>query len=410
MRFQFIHAADLHIDSPLAALGLKDARVAATFAAAGRRAVEQLVETTIASGAKFLIVAGDVFDEDWRDVSTGLFFVRELGKLHRAGVKTYLIRGNHDAMSEISRSLPYPPSVHVFEARKGQTQLIEELRVALHGRSFHERAVPSDFVAGYAPRRNEWLNIGVLHTSLAGSADHNPYAPCSVADLARFGYDYWALGHIHAAAVVCRDPWIVYPGNIQGRHSRETGPKGAMLVTAEDGRIVAVETLPLDAARWAHARPDVSGLDDEGAISDAVAAALAAAHAEAEGRPLAIRLTLCGETAAHARLLARLSDSGRAWRGELQALAYRLSQDCWIEKIRLETKPPRAAFAVQPDAFDVAGLLAAAAEEPGFLAEIEGLLASVGGKAPPGLLEDLALRPPEQWAGLARDLLLGARA
>ena len=410
MRFQFIHAADLHIDSPLAALGLKDARVAATFAAAGRRAVEQLVETTIASGAKFLIVAGDVFDEDWRDVSTGLFFVRELGKLHRAGVKTYLIRGNHDAMSEISRSLPYPPCVHVFEARKGQTQLIEELRVALHGRSFHERAVPSDFVAGYAPRRNEWLNIGVLHTSLAGSADHNPYAPCSVADLARFGYDYWALGHIHAAAVVCRDPWIVYPGNIQGRHSRETGPKGAMLVTAEDGRIVAVETLPLDAARWAHARPDVSGLDDEGAISDAVAAALAAAHAEAEGRPLAIRLTLCGETAAHARLLARLSDSGRAWRGELQALAYRLSQDCWIEKIRLETKPPRAAFAAEPDAFDVAGLLAAAAEEPGFLAEIEGLLASVGGKAPPGLLEDLALRPPEHWAGLARDLLLGARA
>jgi DNA repair exonuclease SbcCD nuclease subunit len=410
MRFQFIHAADLHIDSPLAALGLKDARVAATFAAAGRRAVEQLVDTTIDSGAKFLIVAGDVFDDDWRDVSTGLFFVRELGRLDRAGVKTYLIRGNHDALSEISRVLPYPPSVHVFEARKGQTQLIDELRVALHGRSFHERAVPPDFVSGYAPRREGWLNIGVLHTSLAGSPEHNPYAPCTVADLERFGYDYWALGHVHVAAVVCRDPWIVYPGNIQGRHSRETGPKGAMRVTAEDGRIVEVEPLPLDAARWAHARPDVSGLEDEAAIADAVAAALADAHAEAGGRPLAIRLTLCGETAAHARLLARLSDSGGAWRAEMQSLAYRLSRDCWIEKIRLETRPPPAAMASEPDAFDVAGLLAAAAEDPGFLAEIEGLLASVGAKAPLGLLEELRARPAAEWAALSRDLLLGARA
>ena len=116
--------------------------------------------------------------------------------------------------------------MHVFDARKGQTQLIEELRVALHGRSFTERGAPDDFLSGYAARREGWLNIGLLHTSLDGARGHNPYAPCTVQDLTRFGYDYWALGHIHAAETVARDPWIVYPGNVQGRSPREIGPEG----------------------------------------------------------------------------------------------------------------------------------------------------------------------------------------
>src|SRR5579863_3447962 len=184
MRFQFIHAADLHIDSPLAALRTKDAAVAATFAAAGRKAVERLIAETIDSGAKFLLIAGDVFDGDWRDISTGLFFARELGKLDRAGVRTFLIRGNHDAENRMSRSLGYPASVHVFDARRSQTQLLDDLRVAVHGRSFAEREAPADFLSSYAPRREGWLNIGLLHTSLEGAPGHDPYAPCTVPDLA----------------------------------------------------------------------------------------------------------------------------------------------------------------------------------------------------------------------------------
>ena len=404
MRFQFIHAADLHIDSPLDALGAKDAAVAATFAAAGRKAVERLIEETIASGAKFLIVAGDVFDGDWRDVSTGLFFARQLGKLDRAGVRTLLIRGNHDAASKMSRGLSYPPSVHMFETRRGQTQTLEDLHVAVHGRSFPDAEVPADFVAGYALRRDGWLNIGVLHTSLEGSAVHSAYAPCTVADLTRFGYDYWALGHIHQPAVISRDPWIVYPGNIQGRSPRETGPRGAVRVSVEDGRIVAVEPFALDAARWAHARADLGGLEVEDAITQAISAALAAAHAQAEGRALAVRLTLTGETAAHARLVARAEQ----WRDEARELGFRLAEDCWVEKLRVETRAPATPMSEDPDALDVAGLLAGTANDPAFLAEIAEFALSVAGKAPPGLMEALA-DDPAAWASRARDLLLGAR-
>jgi exonuclease SbcD len=405
MRFQFIHAADLHIDSPLAALGAKDARVAATFAAAGRAAVERLIDETISSGAKFLIVAGDVFDGDWRDVSTGLFFARELGKLDRKGIATFLIKGNHDAENRMSRTLAYPASVHAFDSRKGQTHLIEALGVALHGRSFPDRAAPPDFLAGYAPRRDGFLNIGLLHTSLDGAAEHAPYAPCTVADLARFGYDYWALGHIHAARIVSRDPWIVFPGNLQGRNPRETGAKGAVRVSVEDGRIAAVEPIVLDAARWGHERVDVVGLADEEAVLARVGAAIEAAVAAAEGRPLALRLTLTGATPAHARLVARLAEVGQGWRAQAQELAYRVTQDCWIEKIRLETTPP--AVALDLDALDITGLLAASAQDPEFLAEVEALKASLVAKAPPGLLDELLAPPPAEWAARARDLLLG---
>ncbi|MCX7318183.1 MAG: metallophosphoesterase, partial [Hyphomicrobiales bacterium] len=121
MRFSFIHAADLHIDSPLAGLRLKDAAVAARFASAGRRAVDALIDETIARKAAFLIIAGDVFDGSWKDVTTGLFFVSAIGRLHREGIPTYIVKGNHDAESVVSRDLPYPESVQVFPANKAMS-------------------------------------------------------------------------------------------------------------------------------------------------------------------------------------------------------------------------------------------------------------------------------------------------
>ena len=404
MRFQFIHAADLHIDSPFDALRAKDPAVAVMFAAAGRKAVERLIAETIDSGAKFLVIAGDVFDGDWRDVSTGLFFVAQLGKLDRAGVKTFLIKGNHDAESVVSKTLTYPASVHMFDGRRSQTQLIEPLRVAVHGRSFSDRAAPEDFLVHYAARREGWINIGLLHTSLEGSPGHNPYAPCTAQDLARFGYDYWALGHIHAAEIVSRDPWIVFPGNLQGRNPRETGAKGAMRVTVEDGRIVAVEPIALDAARWAHERVDATDLAEE-AIHARIGEALAAASDAAQGRPLAVRLTLTGATPAHAGLVARLDDL--LFRA--RELAAHVASDCWVEKVRLETRSPPASASAADD-HEIAALVAVSAEDPEFAAAVAQLAQSVAEKLPRELRDDFLELDPAVRAALARDLLAGARA
>ncbi|MBN8976075.1 MAG: metallophosphoesterase [Rhizobiales bacterium] len=405
MRFSFIHAADLHIDSPLAGLGLKDRAVAERFARAGRRAVETLVAETIASEAAFLIIAGDVFDGDWKDVGTGLFFVRAIGALHRAGIPVYIVKGNHDAESVISRDLPYPDTVHVFPSNKAATLQLDAHRVALHGRSFPHR-LTGDFVQTYPARRDGWLNIGVLHTSLDGTRGHDGYAPCSVDDLKRFGYDYWALGHIHAAEIVSRDPWIVFPGNLQGRSVRETGAKGAMRVTVEDGRIVEVTPLALDGARWAHLEIDVGGIDDEADIIARIDAALIAAYSEAETRPLAARVTLRGATPLHNRLIARREPL----QDDLRAGGFRIAEDCWIEQLKIKTSPPQRGIAISPDAetLDIDAMLREAAADPDFAATIERLIKEIEDKLPKDLRDEL--RNADTLAALgddARALLAG---
>jgi DNA repair exonuclease SbcCD nuclease subunit len=406
MRFHFIHAADLHIDSPLASLGAKDAAVAAVFAKANRAAVEALIRETVDGGAKFLIIAGDVFDGDWKDVSTGLFFVRQLGELHRAGVPTYLIKGNHDAESLMSRSLTLPDSAYTFSSNKAETKTIEGVRVALHGRSFGARGVPDDFVASYPPRREGWLNVGLLHTGLDGTREgHESYAPCTVEDLRRFGYDYWALGHIHAAEIVARDPWVVYPGNIQGRSPREVGIKGVVRVTVDDGRIVEVEPVSLDGARWAHEAIDVSSCLDEGDVLSVIGAALARLHADAGGRPLAIRITLKGTTSAHSRLLVRRE----TLEDEARALGFQIAADCWVERLKIATKaPPRLAVpTAEPDALDIRGLLAAAAADPEFAAAVAEIIGTVADKLPRHLRDELSndAAAVAERVALARDYL-----
>ncbi len=379
MRFSFIHAADLHIDSPLAALGRKNAEAAAFFAQAGRRAVQDLVDEAISSQAAFLIIAGDVFDGDWPDITTGTFFMRQLVKLEGANIPVFMLRGNHDAASRMSRSLPWPANVREFSTRTANSFEIETLRAVLHGRGFPERAVEDGFVAKYPQRRDGWLNIGVLHTSLDGRPGHDPYAPCSISELKNFGYDYWALGHVHQAEIVARDPWIVFPGNLQGRSIRETGAKGAMRVTVDDGRIVDAQPIELDAARWAHVQIDAANCDDIDALCARIHDQLDQAYTAAAGKALAARITIRGETALHDTLLA-----DRAMLEE-QALgvAERVSAQCWIEKIRLDTSPVRhvdSGLETKSLNFDL--ILDEAAADPEFAAQFEALASEIRQKLP----------------------------
>ncbi|MCG6205795.1 metallophosphoesterase [Rhodopseudomonas sp. HC1] len=386
MRFTFIHAADLHIDSPLAGLRAKNEDVARRFAEAGRKAVQALVDETIASNAAFLIIAGDIFDGDWKDVTTGLFFVGELGALHRAGIPVFIVKGNHDADSLMSRDLPYPDSVKVFPTKAATVEL-ERFCVALHGRSFADR-VNADFVASYPARREGWLNIGVLHTSLDGTRGHEGYAPCSVDDLRRFGYDYWALGHVHAAEIVHRDPWIVFPGNLQGRSVRETGAKGAMRVTVEDGRVVDVTPLALDGARWAHLTIDITGAAEETQVPALVSERLAELHAQSDGRALAVRVTLTGATPLHGRLLARRE----ALQDDLRAGALHLAADCWIEQLKIKTTLPAQAATAQPERsdIDVGALLAEGAQHPALATALAELTETIKSKLPRDLQDEFA--------------------
>ncbi|MDR7040239.1 DNA repair exonuclease SbcCD nuclease subunit [Methylobacterium sp. BE186] len=393
--FTFIHAADLHLGSPLAGLALKDADIARRFAAAGRRAFEDLVTRAIEMEAAFLLVAGDVYDGDWTDNTIGLFFARQVARLDRAGIPVVLVRGNHDAESVITRSITLPHSVKVYPTQRADTHRLDHLRVALHGRSFPNRAVEENYALAYPAAVPGWFNIGLLHTSCTGHAAHATYAPCSVADLAGRGYDYWALGHVHDYAELSRDPWIVFPGNLQGRSVRECGEKGAVAVEVADGRVRAVRRLIVDHARFALLPVDLADAASEREAIARVEDALRPLSEAAQGRLLAVRVSLTGETPLHDRLAA----DREGLTAEIQAAAHRVHEDIWLERLRIETVRPRAATSTDPArgfGLDPAELLAAIDRDPDFRARARAALAEITGKLPSGMQG--GLQPEETLA------------
>jgi exonuclease SbcD len=376
--FSFIHAADLHLGSPLSGLATRDAELARRLATAGRQAFEDLVTQAIERRVAFVVVAGDIYDGDWADNTIGLFFARQVARLDRAGIPTILVRGNHDAESVITRSITLPPSVHVFSASRAETLRLESLRVAVHGRSFQARAVEENLSLTYPAALPGWFNLGVLHTSCTGHAAHETYAPCSVADLTARGYDYWALGHIHEYAELSRDPWIVFPGNIQGRSVRECGAKGAVLVEVADGRVTGVSRFPLDRARFEQVTVDLSEAADTSAALENVEAALRPLAEVAAQRLVLVRVHLAGTTPAHDAL----SADRESVTAEIQAAAHRLHEDIWLERLKIETRRPRAPVEASGAAIDPAALLADLDRDPDFRSRAKAALAEIGARMP----------------------------
>lgn len=405
-RFTFLHAADLHLGSPLTGLAMKDAEVAKRFAAASREAFSELVAQAIAERVAFVLVAGDIYDGDWKDTAIGLFFNREVSRLARAGIPLYLIRGNHDAESEVTKAVTLPDNVVEFPTRKAETQRLEALKVAIHGRGFAERAATENYAVAYPPPVPGWFNIGMLHTSCEGNAAHAVYAPCTVAELVGRGYDYWALGHVHEHAVLHREPWIVYSGNIQGRSVRECGPKGAVLVDVVDGRVEGLRRLVVDRARWLHLSVTVPEDADEPGLVQALREALQAALPEVLGQMTALRVTLTGATALHGRLRAGRSE----WRDEVQALAGHLHDDVWLEALKLGTTEPALPALPSPDpaGTDPAALLAGLEQDEELRRGAAELLATIRARLP-GAMAEGALGDLDAILGEARTLV-AARA
>lgn len=350
MKFSFLHAADLHIDSPLRGLDAYEGAPVERLRGATRQALIALVDLAIDRAVDLVLLAGDIYDGDWADFRTGLFFREQMLRLRRARVRVFVVKGNHDAESQISRQLPEVEGVHVFSSLKSETVDLPELGAAIHGRSFPNRAVPEDLVPHYPPPLAGRFNIGLLHTSLTGREGHDPYAPTTPDMLAAKGYDYFALGHVHAREVVREaSPRIVFPGNLQGRHARETGPKGCELVLVEDGVLVSAEFVALDVVRWHRVDLDASGLDGIDALARRFREQGAALAAAARDRLHALRVLVAGESTLHRLEAAQPGTIAAA----IQAAAQDIDDaDLWIESVRLALRSPfdRAAAAERNDA------------------------------------------------------------
>lgn len=336
--FRFIHAADIHLDSPLVGLRGHDSAPADRLRSAPRQALENLVELAVDSKVDFLLIAGDVFDGNWKDFATGQFFVKQMAKLRDSQIPVYLIAGNHDAENKMTRSLPYPDNVHMFESGQATTQRIEAIEVAIHGQSFATQAVTEDLSMRYPAKIPGWFNIGLLHTSCTGREGHENYAPCTIDGLRTRGYDYWALGHIHKREVLCEDPWVVFPGNIQGRHAKEIGAKGCYLMSVSDNSKINSQFKPLDVLRWETVSLDVESLSHLEDLPGLFSSKLQQTIDNSEDRLLAIRIELVGQSPLHRKLRIERERILQ----ECQSVATGLSVDgVWIEKVVCNTRLPR---------------------------------------------------------------------
>jgi DNA repair exonuclease SbcCD nuclease subunit len=341
MTRSFLHAADIHLDSPLQGLARYEHAPAERIRTATRRAFERMIDLALEHRVDFVLIAGDLFDNTWRDFNSGLYLIGELGRLRDANIRVILIAGNHDAANKMTRTLRLPPTVQFLSHARPETVRLDEIEVAIHGQSFAREAVTENLAAAYPTAVPGQFNIGVLHTGLTGLEGHERYAPCTLDDLRSRGYDYWALGHIHTRTMPCLDPVVAFPGNTQGRHIRETGEKGCLLTTIGPNGSVDAVFHRLDVVRWERARVDAGGLATESELFDRVAAGLDA-QLQAEPDPdrlLAVRVVIHGAAPLHDRLHA----AAERITAEVRSLAIERGGDrLWVEKVEFQTRRPRS--------------------------------------------------------------------
>lgn len=332
---KFIHCADIHLDTPLQGLAEYPGAPLAEIRNATRRAFEKVLDAALSEKVDFLIVAGDLYDTGLKSFESALYFNAQITRLKDAGILIYLIHGNHDAASKLIKQLRPPSNVHIFRSGEPQTFLIKELRVALHGQSFATQEVTDDLAAGYPAPVPDYFNIGVLHTNLSGISEHANYAPCSLDTLQNKGYQYWALGHVHNRQVLCAEPYIVFPGNIQGRHGKEQGEKSCELVIVSDAGAITLETIPTSVVPWIEIDIDATGCQSADDVYDKLRARLEEAVAQAKERISAVRLLITGQTEAHAEL----NRDPEEIRNAAISIANEWAGLLWIERVRVATSP-----------------------------------------------------------------------
>ncbi len=305
-RFRFIHAADLHLDTPFEDIRRVAPHVADALRDASLDAWDGLVGLTIEQEAAFLLLAGDIYDGAERGVRAQLRFLRGLERLTQKGIQVFVVHGNHDPLDGWSAIPRFPDGVKVFgtEVEAAPVEHGGERLATVYGISYSTRDITENLAVRFRKGPGAGLHIGLLHCNAGNNPQHAPYSPCSLDGLRAAGMDYWALGHIHQHQVMDRDPWIVYPGNLQGRSpkSSEQGEKGAIVVEVQGHRVQGARFVALDRVRFLTLDVDVSdaeGLPDIGRDLRASAARTRAAN---PGRGLVLRATLTGRGGAHSDL------------------------------------------------------------------------------------------------------------
>lgn len=398
LAFRFIHTADLHLDSPLRALALRSPDLARELGVATRAALTRIIDLCIAEDVHFLLIAGDLWDGRHSSTKTPRFLKQELLRLQAAGIRCFVIRGNHDALAKQVGELALPDNVTLFGSRATSEVLdIDGHGVVIHGLSFRDAHAPESLLARFPPASPDAFNIGLMHTSLNGTAGHDVYAPCSAADLHAHGFHYWALGHIHRRSEHHGRATIVMPGIPQGRDMGEWGNTSVTLCRVADDNTLTLEQHCVAAVRFERWNVDCAGVADWTDLLALIARNLPQGNmAEAQ---CVLRLTLRGATPLAwriARDLDRLTEETHALAAAVDGL--------WIDKIELDLDQADNVPAANLPSDLVRLMLEELPDDPGLQGELAAFAEALTGFLPPDLRDFLGEDDVSKEA-IRRDLL-----
>jgi exonuclease SbcD len=342
---RLIVSADIHLGSPIRSAALRNPELGERLKQASRDTFREIVDLAISETADALILAGDIFDNDFPDLKSRAFLITQLTRAGAASVPVILIRGNHDALLDHTAYGDLGPNIHLLHK---DNPSIEIAGVMFHGLSFDKSHVANSFLPDYPAPVAGKTNVGLMHTSLGGSPGHDPYAPCSEQDLLAHGYDLWCLGHIHmpferqSGTVLA-----VMPGIPQPRHYGERFGGSVAVVTLGEGAPM-LEKRDVGHLRFIEVKLDLTECADQSEVLDLIGVALKDAQDPVR------------DTAARLQVI-----TTRYTAEDLRALANEILESIdrvFIDKIK--SSPPRRSNSDKAD--DLSRLMREELQKPGF--------------------------------------------
>ncbi|MUT66265.1 exonuclease SbcCD subunit D [Paenibacillus sp. NEAU-GSW1] len=418
--FRFLHAADLHLDSPFRGMSKAPEQLREQLMASAFGALRALTDTAIRERVDFVVIAGDLYDGADRSLRAQLLLAKEWERLHEHGIAVFVIHGNHDPLNGSRADLLLPSNVTVFGADRMECRPAYcrsgELAAFVYGVSYGTRHVTENLAAGYSIQETGPFHIAMLHGNVNGDSSHDPYAPCTLDELVGGkGFDYWALGHIHTKQVLHQYPHVVYPGNIQGRNPREQGERGCYVVDVSASRAVQLTFVALDNIRWLETEVPIDGIRTVQELLYQLEDAALRLSLAGEGRSVMARLQITGRGPLHSRLadtivvktlLEQMQESGQQPSGGVWTWIYSLEINTAAELHISELQ--------QEDSFagELARLAAnLASSRDAWSAYARESVEPIAGHPKLGrLLRHTWDELPERWLKQARELTLGLLA
>lgn len=340
--FKFVHAADLHLGAPFEGIREVCSEAADALRDATYEALNAIVHLALKEEVAFVLLAGDLCNRPDGNLRAELALRRAAQNLSDAGIRLFIVYGNHDYLDPSRPDLDWPPKVHVFPAHHPEPQTVttkDGTEVFVFGRSYSRRDETENLAVSYPRPPSNVVSIGLLHAACGPPSGHAFYAPCTLDDLVQAGYDYWALGHVHAHTILRREtPTVVYPGNPQGLNPLETGPRGCCLVTVENGRVTSLDFRETANVRWFLETVDIAGMEREQDLITSLHGRLQALASTLQPTQKGlVRFKLVGRGPLHRRV----SDSQKLDHLRLELLDHSglLSVPVWTESVQSATQP-----------------------------------------------------------------------